>query len=158
MPVPVDLLHAAEVALTARQDTSDGLVAREELVPLVAAMVAELGALRDAVTAYCEDLEDARVALALARTYRLASPSEAVDPLVHSPARVYAYLAARGWRQRAKQYGFWDLGERETVFVHRVAAASDYAGRTGLLVSDLAAIYAAGELQVLADIAEVPGV
>lgn len=95
-----------------------------------------------------------RAQLHRARACRLAKPFEAVDPAVHTPARVYAYLSARGWQQRPKQYGFWDLGNDETVFVHRVATASDYAGRTGLLVSDLAAIYGTGELQVLADIAE----
>lgn len=61
-PEPVDLLHAAIIALTARHDTSDGLVAREQLVPLVAAMVAEIGVLRDTVTARREDAEDAPLA------------------------------------------------------------------------------------------------
>jgi hypothetical protein len=178
-PKPVDLMRAADIALTARQDTSAGLVAREQLVPIMGGMVAEIGALRETVTAYREDLEDARAALALAenardnfmrachaeaqggaarlaiaRSFRLAHPFMAVDPAVHTPERVAAYLTARGWQQRENERGFWDLGDDETVFVHRVATASDYAGRTGLLVSDLASIYKTGELGVLADIEE----
>lgn len=90
--------------------------------------------------------------LAEARSYRLASPSKAVDPAVHTPERVAAYLTARGWQPRLKERNLWDLRTEQTVFVHGVATASDYAVRTGLLVSDLAAIYGTGELQILADI------
>lgn len=154
-PRPVDLMRAADIVLTARQDTSAGLVARrEQLVPIVGDMVTEIGALRETADAYREDLEDARTALANARSFRLVHPFMAVDPAVHTPERVGAYLAARGWRRRVKEYNFWDLDTRKTVFVHREATASDYASRTGLLVSDLASIYKTGELQVLADIAE----
>jgi hypothetical protein len=99
------------------------------------------------------DVEALLAMLDQARSYRLASPSKPVDPAVHTPERVAAYLTARGWRQRAKERSLWDLDGRETVHVHAVATASDYVGRTGLLVSDLAAIYGTGELQVLADIA-----
>jgi hypothetical protein len=100
------------------------------------------------------DMEAVLALLDQARSLRLASPYLAVDPTVHTPERVAAYLTARGWRQREAEPGFWDLGGLETVFVHRVATASDYARRTGLLASDLASIYKTGELQILADIAE----
>jgi hypothetical protein len=100
------------------------------------------------------DMEAVLALLDHARSLRLASPYMAVDPAVHTPERVAAYLTARGWRQREAEPGFWDLGGLETVLVHRVATASDYAGRTGLLASDLASIYKTGELQILADIAE----
>lgn len=100
------------------------------------------------------DVEALLAKLDQARSYRLASPYLAVDPTVHTPGRVAAYLTARGWRQRTAEPGFWDLGNQETVFVHRVATASDYAGRVGLLASDLASIYKTGELQILADIVE----
>lgn len=178
-PKPVDLTRAALLVLDARQQTAAGLDALEHLVPIVGDMVTEIGALRETVAAYREDLENARAALALAENardnfmrachaeeqggaarlaiacaFRLAHPFMAVDPAVHTPERVAAYLTARGWQQRENERGFWDLGDDETVFVHRVATASDYAGRTGLLVSDLASIYKTGELGVLADIAE----
>lgn len=101
---------------------------------------------------------DAAVLLAQldrARSFRLASPSTAVNPEVHTPERVAAYLTARGWVRRPKDRNLWDLADgSETVHVHSVADAPDYAKRTGLLVSDLASIYGTGELQVLADIEE----
>ncbi len=105
------------------------------------------------------DQAEARVAeldaeLKLARSHRIASPSKAVDPTVHTPERIAAYLIARGWRPRPGSRNLWDLRDEETVHVHHAATASDYLGRTGLLVSDLASAYGQGELQVLADIAE----
>lgn len=98
------------------------------------------------------DVEALLARLDRARSFRLASPSTAVDPAVHTPERVAAYLTARGWARRAKG-PLWDLGGLETVHVHNTATAPDYVKRTGLLVSDLASIYKTGELQVLADIA-----
>ena len=69
-PKPVDLTHAATLVLDARQQTAAGLDALEHLVPVVGDMVAEIGALRETVTAFREDLEDARAALAIAENAR----------------------------------------------------------------------------------------
>lgn len=89
-----------------------------------------------------------------ARSYRLASPSQAVDPDVHTPERVAAYLAAHGWTRRPKERGLWDSVDGNDTVLAAPVVAADYVKRTGLLVSDLAAIYGTGELQVLADITE----
>jgi hypothetical protein len=119
-----------------------------------AAKLAELSR-DDFMRASQAEREGGAARLALARSYRLASPSKAVDRAVHTPERVAAYLTARGWSPRPKERNLWDSADgRETVHVHYVATASDYAKRTGLLVSDLASVYKTGELQVLADIAE----
>ena len=52
-PKPVDLMRVAALVLTARQDNTDGLVARARLVEAVGGMVAEIGTLRqnDGLTA-----------------------------------------------------------------------------------------------------------
>lgn len=99
--------------------------------------------------------------LGQARSFRLAEPRSAVDPQVHTPQRIAAYLVARGWEPWSQKDRYWIggeavHGEQALVFVPPKATASDYAKRVGFLVKDLADEYGQGELQVLADIAAVP--
>jgi hypothetical protein len=162
-PEPVDLLLAAEVVLTARQDTSDGLVARELLVPLVADMITEIGLLRDTVTAYSEDLEDMRTEIELARSLRLewSAIRAALNAEVQTPARTIAYLEARGWVKESDRYGgaVWQNADLErSAFVPMLTHFVDWDKRMSELVHDLADAYGTGELGVLADIAEASDV
>lgn len=92
-----------------------------------------------------------------ARALRLASPSEAVDPSVHTPGRVRCYLKARGWHLIAERetYDMWQLGHEQmanAICVPTKPAASDYHKRLGIALGDLAQQYGTGELAVLADI------
>jgi hypothetical protein len=99
-------------------------------------------------------LDAVQAELEQARSLRLAKPSEAVDPAVHTPERIAAYLTARGWSPCDRLGPHWISDEHPdaVLHVHRVATAVDYPKRVGLLVSDLAEMDGAGELQVLADI------
>lgn len=101
------------------------------------------------------DLEALLAKLDRARSLRLARPSEAVDPTVHNPERIAAYLTARGWSECDRFGHHWisDQWPEVVLTVHTVAGASDYLKRTGILVTDLADLEGCGELQVLADIA-----
>jgi hypothetical protein len=164
VPEPVDLMRAAELALTARQDTSDGLVARERLVPVVGVMVTEIGVLRETVTAYREDLKGAHAYEALgerelARSVRLEWPSirAAINPDVHTPARAVALLKARGWEKvpDRRSGAVWQNEELErSAFVPMDTSFADWDKRMAELVHDLADAYGTGELGVLADIVE----
>ena len=96
------------------------------------------------------------VELAAARSLRLAQPSQAVDPAVHTPQRVRAYLAAGGWEvaEGGRVAELWHLAalpDRQ-VLVPLIPSAPDYAKVLGILASDLAERYGVGELRVLADI------
>lgn len=98
--------------------------------------------------------------LAAARSLRLATPSEAVDPAVHTPGRVRCYLKAHGWHLIAERetYDLWQLGHEQmanAICVPTKPAASDYRKRLGITLGDLAQQYETGELQVLADIEAV---
>lgn len=97
------------------------------------------------------------VELAAARSLRLASPSQAVDPAVHTPGRVRCYLKARGWHLIAERetYDLWQLGHEQmanAICVPTKPQASDYRKRLGIALGDLAQQYETGELAVLADI------
>ena len=97
------------------------------------------------------------VELAAARSLRLAQPSQAVDPAVHTPGRVRCYLKARGWHLIAERetYDLWQLGHEQmanAVCVPTKPRASDYRKRLGIALGDLAQQYETGELAVLADI------
>lgn len=162
-PRPVDLMRAAGIALTARQDTSAGLLAREHLAPMVGDMVAEIGTLRETVAAYREDLEDARAESNLARSVRLEWPSirTAVDPNVHTGARTIAYLKAHGWSKDHDRRGGEDWhdqpdrdGKMRFAFVPLDTSFVDWDKRMAELVHVLADLNGTGELGVLADIAE----
>lgn len=162
-PEPVDLFRVAMLLLDARHDTSAGLVAREELLPVVGGMVAEVGLLRDTVTAYREDLEDMRAEVNLARSLRLewSSTRAAVNPDVHTPARTIAYLKALSWvLDYDRNTGqFWrDKPDRDGrshfVFVPVDQECEDWDKKMAELVRHLANILGVGELQILADIAE----
>lgn len=100
------------------------------------------------------DMEAVLAKLDQARSLRLGHPSEAVDPAVHTPERIAAYLTTRGWSECDRFGHHWITDEWPEVVltVHTVASAADYAKRTGLLAKDLADLEGCGELQVLADI------
>lgn len=124
------------LATAARNDTGDGLTAREPLPAIVDAL--------------CDEVERAR-------RLRLASPSAAVDPAVHTPQRVRAYLAAGGWEvaeggRVAELWRLVALPDRQ-VLVPLIPTAPDYAKVLGALATDLAERYSVGELGILADIA-----
>ncbi len=137
----IDLPEACALAERARENTADGLTAREELPGLVDRLAVEL---REA------------------RSLRLAHPADAVDPGVHTPERVRAHLRRLGWAREAggRTAELWHPvgapGPRVTVPL--IPTAPDYAKRLGFLVSDLADLYGPGQLVVLASIAaaEVP--
>lgn len=110
---------------------------------------------------YALDRDDVDAVLAKLdrlRSLRLARPSEAVDPDVHTPERIGAYLTARGWTVTTPGVlaSFWGHpehpGRSERLLVPASNRGSDYARRVGELVSDLAGLYGVGELQALADI------
>lgn len=95
--------------------------------------------------------------LGQARSLRLEQPSAAVDPWMHTPERVRAYLVARGWHLVAEReaYDVWQHGHGQpsaAVIVPTKPGASDYAKRLGIALGDLARHYDTGELQVLTDI------
>lgn len=108
---------------------------------------------------------DAAVAeLARLRTLRLRLPDEAIVPEVHTPERVDAYLRARGWRVATPGVTayIWEHPDHpangsdrhsKRLFMPTSNCGTDYGRRISILVSDLAAIYDMGELQILADIA-----
>lgn len=156
---PVDLMRVVELVTTARQDTYEGLVARELLIPMVGDMVTEIGALRETAAAYGEDLEDMRTGIELARSLRLewSSIRAALNAEVHMPARTVAYLAARGWVKESGRHGgaVWQNANLErSAFVPMLTHFVDWDKRMSELVHDLADACGTGELGVLADIAE----
>lgn len=119
---------------------------------------------------YALDRTDMDAVLALldqARTLRIVRRSvvEMVDPAVHTPARIRAYLTARGWERfrcgrGATQWRIESLtrpgwAERGSVVtVLDETDWSDYAEVVARVVVDLAELHGMGELRVLADIAE----
>jgi hypothetical protein len=95
----------------------------------------------------------------------LRSLDALIDPAVHTPAKVRAYLAARGWKlmaqyPRCSEWHQPDLrklpGQRESYAGAAVLVVDDpgpdYGRRVAEVLADLADLYAMGELQVLADI------
>lgn len=103
-----------------------------------------------------QDRDRLRAELDRARRLRLARPSAAVDPAVHTPQRVRAYLAAGGWEvaEGGRVAELWHLAalpDRQ-LLVPLIPSAPDYAKVLGILASDLAERYSVGELRVLADI------
>lgn len=131
----IDLQAARALAEAARADTSDGLDARERLADAVEELAAEVERLR---------------------SLRLAHPGDAVDPQVHTPGRVRAYLAATGWQVGAggRVAEFWHRADSRDlqVLVPLIPTAPDYARALGMLAADLADRFGGGELQVLAEI------
>lgn len=88
---------------------------------------------------------------------RLVSPSTAVDPEVHTPERVKAYLAGLGFRlvdESAVRATFevWGCDEFNLV-IQTIPTAPDYRKTLGHLASVLADEYGTGELGILAAIA-----
>lgn len=158
----IDLMAVTELILAARHDTADGLTARERLIPVAAAMADEIAVLRETVMAYGEDIADLRKELEKLRRYRLEHPADAVNPYVHTPQRVIAYLRSLGWVREggaeiAEMWRHPDDPQRQ-VMLSLHPHAVDYARVTGFLASDIASSLGVGEAQVLADIAaaEVP--
>lgn len=105
------------------------------------------------------DMEAVLGLLDQARSLRLEWPSirAAVDPEVHTGARVVAYLEARGWVKEFDRRGggVWqnvDLGR--SVFVPMETGFEDWDKRMAELACSLAYAYDSGELGVLAAIAE----
>jgi hypothetical protein len=97
-----------------------------------------------------------RVQLDRARSYRLAKPSEAIDRQLHTARRIGAYLVARGWTflRDGTLASFWEHPEHGQVSVFHYADAPEYPAWASETVQCLADKYGAGELGVLADIAE----
>ena len=161
-PKPVDLTRAALLVLDARQQTAAGLDALEHLVPIVGDMVTEIGALRETVTAYREDLEDMRAQVELSQSMRLewASIHVALNLEVHTPARMIAFLESLDWSKNRTRPGveIWENGRDREYACVRVPldeAFSDYGGVMAAAVRTLATALGTGELGVLAAIAEV---
>jgi hypothetical protein len=136
----IDLREARALAEAARADTSEGLEAREKLPDVVDALLAEVKR---------------------AYSLRLERPSAAVDPEVHTPQRVRAYLAAGGWEvaEGGRVAELWRLAavHDRQVTVPLIPTAPDYAKVLGMLATDLAKRYSVGELRVLAEIAACDG-
>jgi len=101
-------------------------------------------------------LDETRMALADARSFRLAHPADAVDPARHTPERVRAHLERLGWVREGggRVAELWHpVGAPEKrVMVPLIPTAPDYAKVLGFLVSDLADLYGPGQLVVLAAI------
>lgn len=132
----IDLPEARALIERAREDTSDGLTARERLVQVAGEL--------------CDALEHAR-------SLRLERPADAVDPARHTPERVRVYLAARGWHPVAERetYDLWQFGREpmaDAVCMPSRPGASDYRKRLGIALGDLARHYGTGELAVLTGI------
>lgn len=113
------------------------------------------------------DVEALLAQLDQARTLRITYKSflGLVDPAVHTPARIRAYLAARGWELIKRPPGAtqWRIdgltrpgwtGQGSVVTVLDETIWSDYAEVVARVVVDLAELHGMGELRVLADIAE----
>jgi hypothetical protein len=115
-PEPVDLMYAVALLLDARHDTSDGLTAREQLVPVLGEMVAELGILRDTVAAYREDLGEMRAQLAAERGTEVqwGIRLHIVDEDGHRGCHVLTGYTENGARYRAKA----EFEHAEAVFRH----------------------------------------
>lgn len=115
---------------------------------------------------YALDRTDLEAVLALldrARSLRLVRPSAAVDPEVHTPQRVRAYLAAGGWEvaEGGRVAELWRLAavHDRQLLVPLIPTSANYAKALGSLATDLADRYSVGELRVLAEIAACePGV
>jgi hypothetical protein len=113
---------------------------------------------------YALDRTDLEAVLALldrARTLRLARPSAAVDPEVHAPQRVRAYLAAGGWEvaEGGRVAELWRLAAApdRQLLVPLIPTSANYAKALGALAAELADRYSVGELRVLAEIAACDG-
>lgn len=140
----IDLPTVRALIERAREDTLDGLTARERLVSTAEQMAAEIQA--------------ARAVRAMPRS---------IEPLIdkerHSPARVRAYLAANGWalfkeyedcsewtKPDVKRPGW--IGEDGIVMILDSTRFSDYAHHLAMTVGVLAQANFTGELGVLAGI------
>lgn len=135
-----DLSTARSIAASLRVPTGDGLSARG---------VADL----------IDELADA---LHVARKIRLAEGvvQHLIDRRVHSPARMRAYLLAKGF-ECIRQYPDSSTWHHPGCVEHTPTCRSrlldddrfsDYAKVTGMLVQDVAAFLCVGELRVLAEI------
>lgn len=95
---------------------------------------------------------------ALVASLRLAQPGDAVDPAVHTPERVTAYLRSLGFAERhaARTRAIWarDVNpDGFRVHVPLVPSAPDYARRLGIAAGMLADEYGTGEIAILTAIA-----
>lgn len=94
---------------------------------------------------------------ALVESLRLASPSAAVDPDVHTPERVKAHLAGLGLEENRnhRSFSIWVHGARPEleVLVPLFVDFPEYTRHVGVLAATLANAYDAGELGILAAIA-----
>ena len=79
-----------------------------------------------------------------------------IDPVVHTPAKVRAYLRADGWSQVQwiPEFTQWENDSLPGALVtfYNESGWSDYAFRATELVVKLAGLLEVGELQVLSDI------
>lgn len=100
------------------------------------------------------DLGKTQAELEMARTLRIDATSvrAAIDPEVHTPAKVRAYLAANGWRQTDPIRDYWNRRD-VTVAVPQKPTAPDYTKRLAMYVQTIATVHETGELGVLAGIA-----
>lgn len=134
------------LAAAARAETLEGLTAQAQLA--------------DIVEALCGAVETAR-----SLRISLRSLDALIDPAVHTPAKVRAYLAARGWKlmaqyPRCSEWHQPDLrklpGQRESYAGAAMLVVDDpgpdYGRRVAEVLADLAELDGCGELQVLADI------
>lgn len=90
---------------------------------------------------------------ALVESVRLANPSAAVDPDVHTPERVAAYLRGLGYRLLAAFETFDVWGDDDIQVIVPLATEREYRHRVGLLATALANEYDTGELGILTAIA-----
>lgn len=107
------------------------------------------------------DLEAAVGEIDLARSLRVdvVSLRAAIDPVVHTVARVCDYLWRAGFKQVAsgRTAAEWERrDDRAAVLVPLVPTAADWRKRMALMVSVLATAQDCGELAILAEIAASP--
>ena len=129
----------------------------EPLIGLIVMHTAIVTAREMRLGELAEEMRADKAELDRARSLRLARPSQAVDPAVHTPGRVRCYLKAHGWHLIAERetYDMWQLGREQmanAICVPTKPQASDYRKRLGIALGDLAQQYETGELAVLADI------
>lgn len=169
----IDTARARALAAAARADTTDGLTAREQLAQVVEELCDGLDkacARGDHWKRVAVEMEQDRDRLAdldlRARSLRIVARSlePLIDPAVHCPGRLRAYLAARGWvlheqhpeashwRHDTKIRRGWEA-QHSLVLMLDSTRFSDYAQRMAETAVDMADFEGVGELQVLADIA-----
>lgn len=162
-PAKTDLTALALLVLAARQETAEGLVARERMIPVASNLVGEIGALRDAVDAYLEDLADARAETNAAVARHLAEAG-AVHPAVHTSTRVQNWLERHGWQMYVATdiatlwaHPNWPGPRGWSALLPLHEDGVDYTRQVTALVQHVAMVGEVEPEQILLEIAQMPG-